>query len=118
MPKNFESSIMNLDEISEEECKYIPLNCLWTITSADTSLTDIITCLKRTFNYDFCVRVTAYPPGAPNVYKQIDLFDHHPLLRSVTDALNLYKAFPEPHLNTSQIELLEELIEYLHFQFY
>ena len=35
--------------------------------------------------------------GAPNISKQIDLDDHHPLLRSLTDALHFYEAFPEPH---------------------
>ena len=97
MPLKFESSITHLDVLSEEECKHIPLNCIWPITSQGTNLTVIITCLKRTFNFEFCVRVTAYQLGAPNISKQIDLDDHHPLLRSLTDALRLYEAFPEPH---------------------
>ena len=111
MPKKFENSITHLDELPEEECKHIPLNCISPITSQDTNLTVIITCLKRTINFEFCVRVTAYPLGAPNNFKQIDLDDHHPLLRSLTDALHLYEAFPEPHLSSHQLEILEELIE-------
>ena len=103
MPQRFENSITNLDDIPENECKHIPLNCLWTITSQDTSLTVIITCLTWTFNYDFYVRVKAYPMGAPNVTKQMDMDDHHPFLRSLSDALNLYEAFPEPHLNSHQL---------------
>ena len=83
-------------------------HCIWPITSTDTNLTVIKTCVKRTFNFDFCVRVTAYQLGAPNTSKQIDLDDHHPLLRSLTDALHLYEAFPEPHLNSHQLEKLEE----------
>ena len=118
MPQKVGSPITNLDDIPEIEFKHIPINCLWTITSEDTSLTVIITCLKWTFNFDLCVRVTAYPLGSPNASKQMDLDDHHPLLRSLTDALNLYEAFPEPHLNPCQIEILEELMEYLHFKFY
>ena len=117
MPQKLESSTTHLDELPEEECKHIPLNCLWPITSEDTNLTVIITCLKWTFNYEFCVRVTAYPLETPNSFQQIDLDDHHPLLRSLTDALNLYKAFPEPQLNSHQLENLEELMEYLHFKF-
>ena len=73
---------------------------------------------KWTFNYDFCVRVTAYPLGAPNISKQKDLDDHHSLLRSLTDGLNLYEAFPEFHLNFHQLEILEELKEYMHFKFF
>ena len=72
---------------------------------------------KWTFILEFCVRVTAYQLGAPNISKQIDLDDHHPLLRSFTDALHLYEAFPEPHLNSHQLERLEELMEHMHFKF-
>ena len=82
------TSITYLDDIPEIECKHISTNCLWKITSEDTSLTVIITCLKWTFIYGFCVRVTAYPLEAPNATKQIDFDDDHPLLRSSTDALN------------------------------
>ena len=117
MPQKFESSITHLDELPEEACKHIALNCIWPITFQDTNLTVIITCLKWTFNFEFCVRVTAYLLGAPNISKQIDLDDHHPLLRSLTDALHLYEALPEPHLNSHQLEFLEELMEYLHFKF-
>ena len=117
MPKKFERSITHLDELPEEECKHIPLNCIWPINSQDTNLTVIITCLKWTFNFEFCVRVSAYQLGAPNISKQIDLDDHHPLLRSLTDALHLYEAFPETHLTSHQLENLEELMEYLHFNF-
>ena len=95
MLKTFESSITHLDELPEEECKHIPLNCIWPITSEHTNLTVIITCLKWTFNFELCVRVTAYQLGSPNISKQIDLDDHNPLLRSLTDALHLYEAFPE-----------------------
>ena len=117
MPRKFESSITHLDELPEEGCKHIPLNCIWPNTSQDTNLTVIITCLKWNFNFEFCVRVTAYQLGAPDTPKQIDLDDHHPLLRSLTDALRLYEVFPEPHLSSHQLEFLEELMEYLHFKF-
>ena len=117
MLQKFESSITHLDDIPEIECKHIPINCLSTITSEDTNLTVIITNLKWTFNHELCVRITAYLLGAPNASKQIDLDDHHPLLRSLTDVLNLYEAFPEPHLNSHQVEVLEELIDYLQFKF-
>ena len=117
MPQKIESSTTLLDELPEEECKHIPLSCLWPITSQDTNLTVIITCLKWTFIYEFCLRVTAYPRGTPNISKQIDLDDHHFLLKYLTDALNLYEAFPEPHLNSHQLEILVELMENLHFNF-
>ena len=54
---------------------------------------------------------------APNPTRPTDLDDHHHLLRFLTDALNLYEAFPEPHLNSQQLEILEGLMEYLHFKF-
>ena len=105
MPKKSESSITHLDDLPEEECNHIPLNCIWPITSQNTNQTVIITCLKWTFNFEICSRVTAYQLGAPNISKQIDLDDHHPLLRSLTAALLLYEAFPEPHLNYHQLEI-------------
>ena len=94
------------------------LKCHWTITSKDESLTVTITYLKWTFNYDFRLRVTAHPQGAPIVSKQINLGDHHPRRRSLTDALNLHEAFPEPHLKPHQIDILEELIEVLDLNYY
>ena len=69
MPKKSGSSITHLDELRKEECKLIPLNCIWPITSQDTNLTVIITCLKWTFSFEFCVRVVAYQLGAPNIPK-------------------------------------------------
>ena len=117
MPKKSESSVTHLDELPEEECNHIPLNCIWSITYQGTNQTVIITCLKWTFSLAFCIRVTAYHLGSPNNSKQLDLDDHHPLLRSLTDALQLYDASPEPHLNSHQLERLEELMEYLHFKF-
>ena len=117
MPKKSASSITQFDELPEEDSEHIPLNCIWPITSHDTNQTVIITCLKWTFSFEFCVRVTAYPLGSPNISKQIDLDDHHPLLRSLTDALHLYEVFPEPHLKNHQLADLEELMEYLHFKF-
>ena len=76
MPKNVEGSTLDLDKIPEDECKQITLNCPWKtkviIVSKGESLTAIINRLKLTFNYDFCVRVTAHPEGAPNISKQID----------------------------------------------
>ena len=117
MPKKSENSITHLGDLPEEQCNHIPLNCIWPITPQDTNQTVIITCLKGTFNFAFFVRVTAYQMGTPHISKQIDLDDNHPLLRSLTDALHLYEAFPEPPLNSHQLESLEELMEYLHFNF-
>ena len=58
MPKKIESSITHSDDLPEEECRHIPLNCIWPITSQDTNQTVIITFLKWTINFEFCVRVT------------------------------------------------------------
>ena len=117
MPQKLESLTRRLDQLPKEECKHIPLNCLWPINSPDTNLTVIINCLKWTFNYELCVRVTAHPLETPDISKRIDLDNHHPLLRSLTDALNFFEAFPETHLKSHQLEILEELMEYLHFKF-
>ena len=106
-----------MDEIPEDEGKHIPLNCPWTIASKGDSLTIIITCLKRTYDYDFSVQVKAHPQATPNVSKHLELNDCHPLLRSLTHALNLYELFPEPHSKTHQLDVLEDLLEYLDLKF-
>ena len=43
----------------------------------------------------------------------MDLDDHHHLLNSLSEAHYLYEAFPDAHLNSFQVEILEEVIEYL-----
>ena len=58
MPQKSENLPPNWDDIYDE-CQHIPLNCSWTITSGNGTLTVVLTCLKWTFNYDFWIRVTA-----------------------------------------------------------
>ena len=99
MPYKFENLPPNWDDI-EDECQHIPLNCPWTITSEGENSTVVITCLKWTFNYDFWITVTAHPEGKPIISKRIDINKHDPLLESLSEALNDYEDFPEPHLNS------------------
>ena len=111
MPQKLDNSPLVWDKKPKNECKHVPLSCPWIITSKVETLTVIITCLKWTFKYDFWIRV--HPEGNSEVSKQIDLDDHHNLPKSYSDALNLYEASPGPHLNSFQLEILEELIEHL-----
>ena len=99
MPQKFENPQPNWDDI-DDECQHIPLNCPWTITSGNETLTVIITCLKCTFNYDFWIRVTAHPEGNPTVSKQIDIIMRNPLPESLSEALEGNEDFLEPHLNS------------------
>ena len=115
MPQKLDNS--PLDKIPENESKHVPLNCPWIITSEDETLTVIITCLKWTFNYDFWIRVRVHPERKSEISKQIDLDDQHSLLKSLSDALSLYEAFREPHLNSFQLQILDELIDYLNLKF-
>ena len=115
MPQKLDNS--PLDKIPENERKHIPFNCPWIIISKDETLTVIITCLKWTFNYGFCIRVIVHPDGKSENSKQTDLHDHRPLLKSLSDALSLYEVFPDPHLNSFQLEILDELIDYLDLKF-
>ena len=87
MPQKSENLSLNWDDI-DDECHHIPLNCPWTITSENETLTVVITCLKWTFNYDFWMRVTAHSEGNPNILKQININKHHPLFESLLEALN------------------------------
>ena len=115
MPQKLDNS--PLDQIPENECKHVPLNCPWIITSKDEFLTVIITCLKWMFQYDFWIRVTVHPEGSSDISKQKDLDDHHPLLKSLSDALSLCEAFLQPHLNSIQLEIQDKLIDYLDLLF-
>ena len=95
MPQNFGSLPPNWVDIGNE-CQHIPLNCPWTITSEHATLTVVIICLEWTFNYDFWLKVTARPEGNLNISKKIDINKHHPLLESLSEALNDFKVFLNP----------------------
>ena len=112
MPQTSENLPPNWDDI-DDKCQHIPLNCRWTITSGNETLTVIITCLKWTFNYDFWIRVTAHPEGNPNISEQIDIIQHNPLLVSLSEALDGYEGFLEPHLKSYQLHILGELLDSL-----
>ena len=116
MPKKSEKLPPNWDEI-DDECQHIPLNCPWTITSENATLTVVITCLKWTFNYDFWIRVAAHPEGNPNISKQKDNIERNPLLESLSEALVDYENFPEPHLNSHQLHTLGKLLDSLTWRY-
>ena len=112
MPHKAENFPPNWDDINDER-QYNPLNCPWTITSENETLTVVITCLKWTFNYDFWIRVTAHPEGNPNISKQIDINKRNPLLESLSEALDDYEDFLEPYLNSYELHILGELLDSL-----
>ena len=112
MPHKPEKLPPNWDDI-EDECQHIPLNCPWTTTSENETLLVTITCLKWTFNYDFWIRVVAHPEGNPNISKQTGINEYNPLLESLSVAPDDYEGFPEPHLNSYQLHILEELLDSL-----
>ena len=112
MAQKFENLPPNWDDF-EEERQHVSLNCPWTITSEDDTLAIVIACLKWTFNYDFWIRVTAHPERVPNNSKRIDLNKHHPLFEPLSEALNDYVVFLEPHLNSHQFRILGERLDFL-----
>ena len=112
MPQNFENFPPNWDDI-KKDCEHISLACPWTIICKDGPLESIFTSLEWTFNYDFWIRVTAHSEGNPNFSKQIDIGIHHPLLESLSEALNDYVKLSEPHLNSLQLHILGELLDFL-----
>ena len=112
MPQKFENLIPDWDDI-DDECQHIPWKCPWTITSESGTPTVIIIYLKWTFNYDSWIRVTAHPEGNPNTSKQIDIIRQNPLLESLSEALDDYKDFLEPHLNSYQLHILGKLLDSL-----
>ena len=93
--------------------QHIPLKCPWTFACEDGTLAFIITSLDWTFNYGFWIRVTAQPEENPNILKQINIIKHHPLLESLSEALNDNVKLPEPHLNSHQLHIFGELLDFL-----
>ena len=61
----------------------------------------------------FWMTVTAHPEGKPNISEQIDINKHHPLLASLSEGLNDYEDFLEPHLNSHQLHVLGEILDSL-----
>ena len=112
MQQKSESLPPNWDDI-DDESQHIPMNCPWTITSGNETLTVVITCLKWTFSYDFWITVTAQPERNLNISKQIDINMHNPFLVSLSEALDDCEDFPEPHLNSYQFHILGELLDSL-----
>ena len=112
MPQKIEDLLLNWDDI-EEECQHIPPKCPWTVACEDGTLTFIITSLEWTFNYGFWIRVTAHPEENPIFSKQINFDKHHPLLETLSEAVNNYVKIPEPHLNSLQLHTLGELLDFL-----
>ena len=112
MPQNFENLPLNWD-VTEEGCEQISLACPWTISCKDGTLEFILTSLEWTFNHDFWTRRTAHSEGNPNILKQFNIDKHHPLLKSLSEALNDYVKLPEPHLNPLQLHFLGELLDFL-----
>ena len=112
MPETSENLPPNWDDI-DDECQHFPFNCPWTITSGNEILTVVLTCLKWTFNYDFWIKVTSHPEGNPSISKKIDNNKENPLLESLSEALDEYEDFPEPHLNAYQLHIFGELLDYL-----
>ena len=60
--------------------------------------------------------MSAHPEGNRNTSKQIDINKNNPLLESPLEALNEYEDFPENHLNSHQLHLLEKLLEFLFWE--
>ena len=112
MPQEFENPPPNWDDI-KEDCEHISLTCPWTIVCKDGILEFIITSLEWTFNYDFWIRVTAHPEGNPKNFEQINIDKHHLLHESLSEALYDYVELPEPHLNSLQLHILGELLDFL-----
>ena len=55
----------------------------------------------------------AAPEEKPIFFKQTDIIRHHPLLVSLSEALNDFEDFLEPHLNSYQRQILGEPLDFL-----
>ena len=112
MPYKVEKLPPNWNDINNE-CQHNQLNCLWTISPENETLTVVIKCLKWTFSYAFCIRVTTHPEKTPNNSKKLDNNQHYNIFASLSEAPNDYKDFPETHLKSHQFHILGELLDSL-----
>ena len=112
MSQNFENLPPNWDDI-KEDCEHISLACPWTISCKDGTLEFIITSLEWTFNHDFWIRVTVHSEGSLKISKQISIEKLQFLLESLSEALKDYVKLPEPHLNSLQLHILGEPLDFL-----
>ena len=55
----------------------------------------------------------AHLEGNPSISKQIGIIRHNQLLVPLSEALENYEDFPEPHLNSYQLHILGELLDSL-----
>ena len=68
-PPTHQSSVL-WNTLGDDEFDEIQhLNCPWTITTNNKSITVNITYLKWTFSYDFRIRVENHPQENPNAYR-------------------------------------------------
>ena len=56
--------------------------------------------------------MTAHSEENPTISKQINIDKHHPLLESLSEALNDCVKLPEPHLNSLQLHILGDLLDF------
>ena len=112
MQQTFENPPPNWDDI-KEDCERISLTYPRTIVCKVGTLEFIITSLEWTFNYDFWIRVIVHPEGNPNILQQKNIDKHHLLLESLSEALSYYVELPEPQLNSHQLHILGELLDFL-----
>ena len=112
MPQNFETLPPIWEDI-KKDCEHISLACQWTISCKDGTLEFIITSMEWNFNHDFWMRVTVHSEGNPNILKQNNIDKHHLFFESLSEALSDYVELPEPHLNSLQLHVLGDLLDFL-----
>ena len=117
-PTNQNSIVSNT--LGDDGFDEIPhFNCPWTITTNNESFAIVIIYLKRTFNYDFWIRVETHPQGNPKNPKAsqlLDIDELRPLIESLATTLLDYYEFPEPHLNEFQLYVYGELMDHLSYK--
>ena len=97
MPQKLNKSRLDSDKLPKDKSKHLPLYCFRIIKTKDENLTVITACLMWNFDSDCWLRVTVNTRKISEISKQLDLDDHHLLLRCLFDALKLCKVFLEPH---------------------
>ena len=110
--------MFDLDEdvYDEKKIDEIELNCPWTINVPSGASHDVmITKLRWSFENLFWLTAGIYPFENPAKPIALDIQRETLAFAKLFITLNLYKQYPEPHINHHDIHTLRELMDTAEF---
>ena len=108
---------LDVDIYDEKKVEAIEFNCPWDSTvPSGANLDFMITKLRWSFEYTFCLTASIYPIENPAKPIILDIKRETLAFAKLFITLTLYKKYPEPHLTQHDIHTLRELMDTAEFQ--